>query len=389
MEKYKVNPTDPLPRYYQVYVSLKTRILSEEFVCGDTIPSERQLGIDYGVSRITIIKALDLLVDDDLIERQQGLGSFVLDNSTSTECAEDCKIAFCVPKSTTTYEPGSYMFSILLGATKVVTSRRIQLQIIENGKGEEEVNQIRNLISQGFDGLILYSLSTQTNGFFYQELIDLSYPFVMIDRYCPEIKTDYVGYDNVDASYRLTEILIKAGHNKIAMLTGADSELTTNKERIQGFHKALKDYQIKYNPQWVSDDITQVLNLVPDDPDDTKATLSRFLESSRSGVPTAVITINANIAELFDDNLSKIQMELLHFMIDSDIKYTDYDINLSQATISHKQLNLNLTPLVAMARPSGEDLGARAVELLLDRISQRIPEPPQKIILPMHIQQFK
>jgi GntR family transcriptional regulator of arabinose operon len=363
-------------------VSLKDRILAEEFACGDALPSERQLAIDYGVSRITIVKALDRLVGDDLVVRQHGRGNFVLDVSASTLCDDDCRIAFCVPTPSPTY-----IFSILLGATRVATSRRVQMQIVEIGQGTQEVDQIRDLIGQGLDGLILYSSSTQTNAFFYQELTDSSFPFVMIDRYCPGIKTDYVGFDNVNAGYRLTEALIQAGHSQIAILTGAEPAVSPSTERLDGYRKALKDYGLPYRPQWVKEDIYQVLDLAPDAPAHPKTMLPKFLENSHK-VPTAFVAINGGIARSADDRLSKLQMELLHLVIDADVKNVDYDINLSQAAICHNQLDLNLTPLVAQAISSGEDLGARAVELLLDRMSKSIPETPQQVVLPMRIQTF-
>ena len=64
MPDRKVDPNDPLPRYYQIYTSLLERIQSGEFTPGSAIPTERELGDEYGVSRITVIKALDMLERD-------------------------------------------------------------------------------------------------------------------------------------------------------------------------------------------------------------------------------------------------------------------------------------------------------------------------------------
>ena len=79
MPDRKVDPNDPLPRYYQIYTSLLERIQSGEFTPGSAIPTERELGDEYGVSRITVIKALDMLERDGHIGRQQGRGTFVAD----------------------------------------------------------------------------------------------------------------------------------------------------------------------------------------------------------------------------------------------------------------------------------------------------------------------
>jgi GntR family transcriptional regulator len=69
----------PLPRYFQVYNSLLERIRVGEFA-NHALPAERQLAKDYGVSRITIVKAMDNLKHQGIIDRQHGRGTFVRSN---------------------------------------------------------------------------------------------------------------------------------------------------------------------------------------------------------------------------------------------------------------------------------------------------------------------
>jgi GntR family transcriptional regulator len=51
--------------------------LIEGLGVGDAIPSERQLGIDLGVSRLTVRAALDELVREGYLVRRRGAGTFV------------------------------------------------------------------------------------------------------------------------------------------------------------------------------------------------------------------------------------------------------------------------------------------------------------------------
>ena len=51
--------------------------LIEPLEVGDAIPSERQLGIDLGVSRLTVRAALDELVREGYLVRRRGAGTFV------------------------------------------------------------------------------------------------------------------------------------------------------------------------------------------------------------------------------------------------------------------------------------------------------------------------
>ena len=64
---HTVDPNNPLPLYYQVYQSILERIQGGEFSEGDLLPPERRLVEEYGASRITIVKALDMLENDGLI----------------------------------------------------------------------------------------------------------------------------------------------------------------------------------------------------------------------------------------------------------------------------------------------------------------------------------
>jgi GntR family transcriptional regulator len=65
------------PLYRCVYDSLREHILAGDYPPGVALPSEPRLVRDYGVSLITVRRALQELVLDGLIERRQGVGSFV------------------------------------------------------------------------------------------------------------------------------------------------------------------------------------------------------------------------------------------------------------------------------------------------------------------------
>lgn len=63
--------------YRQVADALRRQILDRRLAPGDCLPPERQLCDQFGASRITIRRALQILAEEMLIERRQGLGTFV------------------------------------------------------------------------------------------------------------------------------------------------------------------------------------------------------------------------------------------------------------------------------------------------------------------------
>ena len=88
------------------------------------------------------------------------------------------------------------------------------------------------------DGLIL---SPPENAEKYVEiLMKQNIPFVLLDRYIPELKTNYVLIDNHKASAEATKHLIGSGCTNVGMIS-YNSNLVHLKEREQGFIGALEN----------------------------------------------------------------------------------------------------------------------------------------------------
>ena len=66
-----------LPLYHQMYTALRDNIVAGAWKAGERLPSESELCESFGVSRITAQKALRRLVEERLVVRRQGQGSFV------------------------------------------------------------------------------------------------------------------------------------------------------------------------------------------------------------------------------------------------------------------------------------------------------------------------
>ena len=67
----------PVPIYIQIEEYLKTQILQGDFVIGVAIPSERELTELFGVSRMTVRQSITNLVNEGLLYREKGRGTYV------------------------------------------------------------------------------------------------------------------------------------------------------------------------------------------------------------------------------------------------------------------------------------------------------------------------
>jgi GntR family transcriptional regulator/GntR family frlABCD operon transcriptional regulator len=72
-------------RYLEVEKDLRKSIIAGVFDDGDILPSENDLCSQYGISRMTVRKALNNLELEGLIDRRKGKGSFVKFDRSSIE----------------------------------------------------------------------------------------------------------------------------------------------------------------------------------------------------------------------------------------------------------------------------------------------------------------
>ncbi len=76
----KLPPLDPksgLPLYQQLQRSIREAIEKRILAPDDALPAERQIATELAVSRITVRKAIQGLVDEGLLVQRQGSGNFV------------------------------------------------------------------------------------------------------------------------------------------------------------------------------------------------------------------------------------------------------------------------------------------------------------------------
>ncbi len=65
------------PVYIQIHNHIKKDIESGRWKIGEKIPPERELSKAFGVSRMTLRQAIQTLVDEGILERKVGSGTFV------------------------------------------------------------------------------------------------------------------------------------------------------------------------------------------------------------------------------------------------------------------------------------------------------------------------
>jgi len=82
----KLDKRSPVPAYIQLAQILRQRISSEIYTSGNRLPSEAAIAGSFKVSGMTVRQALGVLVNEGLVERIQGRGTFVKRLDVATSC---------------------------------------------------------------------------------------------------------------------------------------------------------------------------------------------------------------------------------------------------------------------------------------------------------------
>lgn len=135
---------------------------------------------------------------------------------------------------------GDTFYAQLVQAIELEAARNKYVLIVcsSEGDGDKEFELIKMLRSKQVDGIIIAPTKISTKGI--DLLIKDSLPFVLVDRYYPELSVNYVIVNNYPCCYDMVSHLIKKGSSKIALLT-TDIHLHVMKQRIEGYRKALTD----------------------------------------------------------------------------------------------------------------------------------------------------
>lgn len=89
-----------LPKYRQLLQLLRQQILAGQFAPGTRLPTEEELGQQYGLSRGTVRKAIEQLSAEGFVYTEQGSGTYV---SATPPHATPFRLAECPSRSAVTY----------------------------------------------------------------------------------------------------------------------------------------------------------------------------------------------------------------------------------------------------------------------------------------------
>ena len=224
----------PQPLYVQLKDALVRRLSRGEFVAGGAFPTQRELVEHYGVSSITARRVLDELTREGVIERRNGVGTFV------RAAVRPKRLALLILAY---QEPArrqiASAFGELVGGIAEVTWETGASLLLAYVRQPDELSRWLDEAreARSVDGLLVRAAGDVTT-----EELDLldnaRIPFVLVRRRAPNRPTACALVDDHRAVQLATTHLIELGHRQIGFAASTQSAVQFQ-ERLAGYCEAL------------------------------------------------------------------------------------------------------------------------------------------------------
>ncbi|MFH2068194.1 MAG: GntR family transcriptional regulator [Candidatus Omnitrophota bacterium] len=227
----------PEPIYRKLEEDLLRKIQEKKLRPDQVLSSENQLAREYKMSRTSVRVTLNNLKAKSLIYSLPGKGNFVKGYGAIKN--KNRRIALVVP------DLENSNFNIYHGIEDVLEKEGFTLIVYNSRRSIEKENKnIQALMEGNESAAIIFPNWGKANFELLYQLKRMNYPFVLIDRYFPDIETDYMITNNKKGGYLATEYLINLGHRKIGVIYGVNC--TAIEDRFQGYLDALTKHKIAF-----------------------------------------------------------------------------------------------------------------------------------------------
>lgn len=331
-------------KYEQIYEYLKELIASGEYKSGDILPTDNEIAAKFSASRPTVAKASARLVEEGILGRRPGYGTFILNRNNK-------------PKTFGLLIPG-------LGDTEIfepICARIAALAATNNfhliwgggggaaDKDRREAEELaQRFVDQKIDGVFftpieLIDEADKINRRILRLFKQADISVVLLDADVAEppdtSKHDLIGIDNVEAGFTVTHHLVEQGCKTIGFVNRINVARTV-RQRLQGAKQAIEQSRL-------SPDSFSILEIHGDGTE-----LAEQLAADNA--PEGIVCYN-------DVTAAMLMRELIDrgIKIPEDIKIVGID--------DVKYARMLTVPLTTYHQPC-QDIGTAAVETMLSRL---------------------
>ena len=348
------NSDKPL-KWAEIFEELQKDIRGGLYSHGVPLPSEEALIRRYGVSRITVVRAMDELRKRGLVWRKRGSGTF----ATKAAQNESGRLGLIFPSlsfgeifpavcQALTRFAQKDGYSVVLGDISSPSPSR---------RAREACDVARMFVGQNVAGVVLQPLAflkspERVTKSILSMLAEAGIPVVLLDRDIPssDVPHDFVGIDNLSAGRALGSHLVERGARRIAFLMRPNCA-SVIRDRMDG---VMSGAGRRFMPNGV----------IVAEPSDAKALAPLF---SRRNRPDAVVCESDYVAAQLRNTMASFGLA-----VPKDVKLAGFD---------DVRCAVSATPPLTTVHQPCDDLALVAYQTLRGRMREPFL-PTRRILLP-------
>lgn len=228
--------------YHVVYETLKEEILEGKLDYGVLLPSEREISLRFSVERTTVRKALQMLVDDALVEKKPGIGTKVvfrkMGRKKETVGEHKKTIGFFMQGDERSGLGITQPFYSQLFHQLEIECKQRDYQLLYSSVSED--TDVQELLESQDYYLILFMSSLADQ---YSEIVENPYvPVLLVNNYNSKVMS--ISYDNSEGAYQMMRHMYNMGHRDIAIISAFESYFCT-KMKMAGVVRAANELGLK------------------------------------------------------------------------------------------------------------------------------------------------
>jgi len=331
--------------YKLVQETLRERIVRGEWPVGFKVPSEKELGHQFRLNRLTINKSLVNLAAEGLIIRKRGQGTFVADPISRSARLRHL-VKFISPVSDENKVPVRH--GILEAMHEVLSGNGYHVGVDFYRNRGSQLEQIHKDRDDYHAGFVVWFEPDKALKLELARLRERGYPFVLVDGFFPDLETDYVITDSREGARSVVRHLAERGHRVISYMTRT-VDRPSLRDRQAGFLDGLVSCDL---PVW-EHSVVKLEAAGPAAVGQVAGVVDRLLAGSPR--PTAVFFGNDDLALAAMDHLQGRNVR-----VPEDVAVVGYD-NCDRSAFGP-------VPLTTVAQDWFQ-MGKVAAEVLLERLT--------------------
>lgn len=354
--------------YQKIYNDLSEAIQNGTYKKGSRLPSEKELSEQYGVSRITSRKALDMLMERNLVSRRPGKGTFVINTEVSASdgtadmlysSERENKVPSKEIIGIVVDRMGPHFGGTLVGGIEYECARMHYHVILKctHGDVEMETQALKELVEMGAKGIILMPVQGEVYNPEVLKLYIEKFPMVLVDREMPGIRIPCVSTDNYTAAKELVNLLIQKGHKKIAFVSHEQSKTSVIEGRFSGYLDGIFENQLETNESLWLKNLNGRLPALLDD--------ERGVVSDTEGIKEFILS-HPEVTGFFAINFS------IGIMIYNVLKLLGMDKEKEVVFFDGMDAEYDICPMFSRIVQNEVLIGASAVKLLQEQLEGKV-----------------